>query len=160
MLLSCALRPALDKGSSFLAADLRTRKEDSFGFGVYGVDSGSWPGLTLIFLILFRMQSSSSCSSYQLLSYTISALLTYSGYSESRGGSVTKCLYIGISQIALMNSLISIRTLSLRQTQLFAFSASGIQLGSAKFTASAILKPALKPEWYAAAREIMNSLGL
>jgi hypothetical protein len=34
------------------------------------------------------------------------------------------------------------------------------QLGSAKLTASAILNPALNPEWYAAALDIIYSLGL
>ena len=54
----------------------------------------------------------------------------------------------------------SILTLSLTHLQLLALSATGIQAGSAKFTASAILYPALNPEWYAAAREITNSPGL
>jgi len=49
---------------------------------------------------------------------------------------------------------------SLTHLQLFANFAHFIQFGSAKLTASAILKPALKPEWYAAALEIINSLGL
>ena len=69
-------------------------------------------------------------------------------------------MYLGSSQMALIKSFMSMRTLSLRQTQLLALWAIGSQLGSAKLTASAMLKPALKPEWYAAARETMNSLGL
>jgi hypothetical protein len=62
--------------------------------------------------------------------------------------------------MASLNAYISILTLSLTHLQLLAFSATGIQAGSAKFTASAILYPALNPEWYAAAREITNSPGL
>jgi hypothetical protein len=51
------------------------------------------------------------------------------------------------------------RTLSREHLQLFAVFAIDSQRGTAKLTASAMLKPALKPEWYAAARETMNSRG-
>lgn len=62
--------------------------------------------------------------------------------------------------IACLNAFISILTLSLTHLQLFALSATEIQAGNAKFTASAMLYPALNPEWYAAALEITNSPGL
>jgi hypothetical protein len=43
--------------------------------------------------------------------------------------------------------------------QIFAFSAIEIQAGKAKLTASAMLNPALNPEWYAAALDMTNSPG-
>jgi hypothetical protein len=54
----------------------------------------------------------------------------------------------------------SILTLSREHWQCFAISATFTHEGSAKLTASAMLYPALKPEWYAAALEITNSPGL
>ena len=66
---------------------------------------------------------------------------------------------MGSPRSLFMNTFISMRTLSYSHLQYLTSLPISIQAGSAKFTASAMLNPALNPEWQALALAITNSRG-
>lgn len=101
-----------------LVSALRYFKSNCLITGVEGTDMGCWSDFTLVLFILFRMQSLSSCSSYQLLSWASSWFISYDSYGFY--WVCVKWVYFGSSLITLMKSLMSMRTLSFRQTQLLA----------------------------------------